>query len=132
MRDPYADENGVLYNKLNITNAEELNRAEADIGFMQLINLDDVSLEGYDSEKTMKRLHKHIFQDIFTWAGEYRTCPLVKEEFIFPGYSVPYASPNEISKELKKRMRELDSVDWESMTPEQIAPIFARKIAKYQ
>lgn len=129
MRDPYTDKNGVLRNKLNITNYEELNRAEADIGFIQLINIDSISMDDCEPDEIFKKLHKHIFKDIFDWAGEYRTCPLVKEEFIFPGYSVPYSSAKQIPKDLKQKTYELELVDWTEMSPEERTMVFARKMA---
>ena len=82
MRDPYIGKNGVLKNKLNITDEEELNKAEADIGFIQLISIDSVPIDDCPPKEIFQRLHKHIFQDIFDWAGEYRTCPLIKEDLI--------------------------------------------------
>ena len=54
---------------------------------------------------------------------------MVKEEFIFPGYSIPYSYHKNISKDLKQRLKELDSTPWESMSEEEIARVFARKIA---
>ena len=81
MKDPYTYDNGVLKNKLGITSYEKLNQAEADIGFAKLINVDSVNVEYFD-ESLIKYIHKHIFEDIFDWAGEYRTVPLIKEELV--------------------------------------------------
>lgn len=128
MRDPYTNDNGVLRNKLNITDYDELKKSEADIGFLKLISVDSVDKGSYD-ENLIKRIHKHIFEDIFEWAGEYRTVPLVKEELVLPGYSLPYTPFRDIPKELKKKVQELNEVPWESMTKEDIATTYARKIA---
>ncbi len=128
MNDPYVDENGVLINKLNIKSYDELCKAEADIGFLKLINVDSVHIDYFD-QTLLQRIHKHLFGDIFDWAGEYRTVPLVKEELVLPGYSIPYTPPNEVSKELKTKIHELNSIPWHKMSKEQIATTFARKIA---
>ena len=61
MKDPYVDENGVLKNKLGITDNEELKQAEADIGFLKLINIDSIDIDVFDSE-LIKRIHYHIFK----------------------------------------------------------------------
>ena len=53
MKDPYIDSNDVLINKLNITNYDELNKAEADIGFVKLINVDSVETSYFD-ERLLK------------------------------------------------------------------------------
>ena len=128
MRDPYVDSNGVLINKLNIKSYDLLQKAEANIGFVKLINVDSIPVDGFD-EDLLKRIHFHIFGDIFEWAGQYRKVPLVKEEFIFPGYSLPYTDYKDIHKELKRQLEELNAIDWEHMSPEEIASIYARKIA---
>ena len=128
MKDPYVNEDGVLINKLNITNYQELNQAEADIGFLKLINVDSVPLEYFD-ENLIRRIHKHIFEDIFTWAGEYRIVPLVKEELVLPGYSIPYSDHRNIARDLKTKLQELNGISWKQMTKQEIASVFARKIA---
>lgn len=128
MKDPYIDSNGVLKNKLNITDYDELKKAEADIGFLKLINVDSVDVRFFD-EELIRRIHHHIFSDIFDWAGEYRTIPLFKEELVLPRYSIPYSSPDNISKDLKDKITELNSIAWQNMTKEEIASTFARKMA---
>ena len=42
INDPYTYEDGTLKNKLNIRDHQELRKAEADIGFLKLINVDSV------------------------------------------------------------------------------------------
>lgn len=128
MKDPYVNENNVLINKLNIDDYDLLNQAEADIGFSKLINIDSIDVEVFD-EELLKRLHKHIFEDIFDWAGEYRTVPLYKEEVVLPGCSLPYTEYKEISKELHQKLTELNSIAWHKMTIEEISYTFARKLA---
>ena len=128
MKDPYTYENGVLKNKLNIRSYEKLNQAEADIGFAKLINIDAVNVEYFD-ENLIKEIHKHIFEDIFDWAGEYRTVPLIKEELVLPRYSIPYSEPNKIAKDLKDKIRHLNSYAWQNMPIERLSIIFARELA---
>lgn len=128
MKDPYTYENGVLKNKLNIRSYEELNQAEADIGFAKLINVDAVNVEYFD-ENLIKEIHKHIFSDIFDWAGEYRTVPLIKEELVLPRYSISYSEPNKIAKDLKDKIRHLNSYAWQNMPIERLSIIFARELA---
>ena len=115
MTDPYTNENGVLKNKLGIKKYEELNKAEADIGFIKLISIDSVELDKFD-ENLIKRIHKHIFEDIFDWAGEYRTVPIVKEELVLPGYSIPYSDYKDISKDLTTKLNELNSIPWQNLS----------------
>lgn len=128
MTDPYVDSNGVLKNKLNIKTSTELEQAEADIGFLKLINIDSVHIDYFDAT-LLKDIHKHIFGEIFDWAGEYRTVPLVKAELVLPGYSIPYSAPSEIEDDLREHIHELNSMPWHKMSTEQIATTFARKMA---
>ena len=128
MKDPYIGSNGVLKNKLNIDDYDELKQAEADIGFLKLINIDSVDVRVFD-EDLIRRIHTHIFGDIFDWAGEYRTMPLFKEELVLPRYSIPYSQPDNIEKELKEKIIELNAIAWQNMSKEEIASMFARKMA---
>ncbi len=128
MNDPYVDKNGVLKNKLGITNEKELSKAEADIGFLKLINVDDVNIKFFDIS-IIQKIHHHVFSDIFSWAGEFRTVPLYKEELVLPGLSVPYSRPENIQKDLQNKINELNSISWQNLPVEEIAFKFAREIA---
>ena len=101
---------------------------EADIGFIKLIDIDSVYLDYFDKD-LIKRIHKHIFEDIFSWAGEYRTVPIVKEEVVLPGYSLPYSDYKNIEKELDEKLSELNSIAWKNLNTSEIAYTFARKLA---
>jgi cell filamentation protein len=127
MRDPYILDNGVLRNKLGITDIDELRKAEADIGFLKLINID--SLSGSLNEKLLRDIHRHIFEDIFDWAGNFRTVPLVKEELVLPGYSIPYCDSKNIKKELTNRINKMNMINWNEMDIKQLSMTFAREIA---
>ncbi len=128
MKDPYINEKGVLINKLNIDDYDELRKAEADIGFLKLIDIDKIDSTYFD-EELLKSIHRHIFGDIFDWAGEYRTVPLFKEEVVLPRYSIPYANPQDIEQELHKKLEELNRMSWDGMSQEEIASTFVRKMA---
>lgn len=128
MKDPYINSKGVLINKLNIDDYDELRKAEADIGFLKLIDIDKIDSTYFD-EELLKSIHRHIFGDIFDWAGEYRTVPLFKEEVVLPRYSIPYANPQDIEQELHKKLEELNRMSWDGMSQEEIASTFVRKMA---
>lgn len=128
MRDPYTNSRGVLINKLEIEDYDILKQAEADIGFIKLVNIDSIPIDYFD-EDLLKRIHSHIFEDIFDWAGRFRTVPIYKEEIVLPKYSIPYTEPKEIEKDLKKKLDDLNSVNWEGMDKKELSLLFARKIA---
>lgn len=128
MNDPYVYENGVLKNKLNIHDYHELNRAEADIGFIKLLNIDSLKIDNFD-EESLKMIHEHIFEDIFEWAGKFRIMPLFKEELVLPGCSVYYSDYREIQKDLNERLNKINSIVWQNLEVSEIAYRFARELA---
>ena len=128
INDPYTYEDGTLKNKLNIRDHQELRKAEADIGFLKLINVDFVKSDKLN-EELLKDIHHHIFENIFEWAGEYRTVPVYKTELVIPGISLRYADVGSIGKELRKQMIELNMTEWDLDNIDKLAYTFARKIA---
>lgn len=128
MNDPYVYDNGVLKNKLNIHDYEELNKAEADIGFIKLMSIDSLKINYFD-EETLKQIHYHIFEDIFEWAGKYRVMPLFKEELVLPGCSINYSEYRDVPKDLKRLLTDLNSIAWQNLEVSEIAMLFARKLA---
>lgn len=130
MKDPYILENGTLRNLLGIEEYKELKRAEADIGFAKLINVESVNNDELDVE-LIRRIHKHIFEDIFEWAGEYRTTPLFKaERFVIPGLSINYTRPDKIETELLQSFHELNGMKWKGRRLEEISLDFAKHLAR--
>ena len=97
MKDPYIQSNGTLKNKLGIKKYDDLNKAERDIGFVKLIDVGKALKKRYDAE-FFKSIHKHIFEDIFDWAGEFRTVPIEKIEVVIPGLSLQYSEPKILQK----------------------------------
>ena len=129
MKDPYVLEDGTLKNLLGITDYEELNRAEKDIGYVKLLNAEDV-LQTKCDVNLLKSIHKHIFEDIFEWAGEFRTVPIYKQEVVIPGISLEYTSPENIERELNQKLEELNSCDWKNKGIDEITKQFTNYLAK--
>ena len=100
MVDPYIQGNGTLKNKLGITEYSELNNAEKDITFTKFLNIEQTYKTKFDVEY-LKSIHKHIFEDVFDWAGQFRTVPIYKQEIVIPGLSLEYAPVKEIEPRLK-------------------------------
>ncbi|WP_447956067.1 putative adenosine monophosphate-protein transferase Fic [Vreelandella sp. EE7] len=76
-QDPYCyTGTGVLRNKLEIIDAEELEAAELELS---LINADSIELSSppYDFEY-LKHLHYQLFNDLYRWAGNVRTIDIAK------------------------------------------------------
>ncbi|WP_319319050.1 Fic/DOC family protein [Streptomyces europaeiscabiei] len=78
MNDPYAMPNGVLHNKLGITDHQLLAAAEADITRARLVMLAERPLPGAYDLGHLQAFHAAIFGDIYPWAGELRTVNIAK------------------------------------------------------
>lgn len=67
-----------LRNKLNITDPEKLSVAESKISFLRLSELEQKPIPKNLDLTHLQAIHKHLFQDVYAWAGENRTVDIVK------------------------------------------------------
>lgn len=77
--DPYL-EPGTRYlrNLVGAKSASELERAEADLSFARALQLLDNPVEVTNDLRELCAIHRHLFQDIFDWAGQIRTIDVKK------------------------------------------------------
>ena len=129
MKDPYVLSDGTLKNLLGITDYTELKKAERDIGFIKLTNINSTFANQFDIQ-FFQNIHKHIFSDIFSWAGEFRTVPIFKEEVVIPGLSLEYGDFRKIPQELDKCFAEFNNVDWNSLDIDSKSQKFTILLAK--
>ena len=92
MRDPYLYEDvPVLKNLLGLKVADALERAEADITSIKLLIVDGaVQASAFDLPRLLA-IHKHIFGNVYDWAGTIRTIPMIKGEHVLGGDTVRYS-----------------------------------------
>ncbi len=77
--DPYLElRTGVLRNRLGITDADELTQVEADISSFRIAQLWRHPLPGDYDLTQLRGFHRHLFGDLWDWAGELRTVRLGK------------------------------------------------------
>lgn len=82
--DPYVDpRSGVLINKLGITDQRSLLQAERDITRIRIAELARDPVQGKFDLAHLQAVHKHIFSDIYPWAGEIRSVQIAKGESLF-------------------------------------------------
>lgn len=131
MLDPYVyEDTGVLINKLGIKDYEELRQAEADISFVKLLTVDrDVDCREFGIDY-LKDIHKYILEDIFDWAGEFRTVPMEKEERVLSGQSVQYAYPDEIEEKVKHCLHKINAINWNAQSLDEKSLNFTKLIAE--
>ena len=68
----------VLINKLNIMDAFDLFKAEKDLTYIRVQELQDNPIAGEFDFAHLKAIHRYIFQDIYEWAGISRTVEIGK------------------------------------------------------
>lgn len=81
MEDPYVyPGTDILKNKLNIKNADELQDVEKKLVAIR-------SKQGFPPGRFdyahLKAIHKHLFQDVYAWAGQERTVNISKGSGLF-------------------------------------------------
>lgn len=86
-KDHYLDpETGVLKNILGISDEEELKTAEASLVAWRSFELADNPLKGRFDLDHLQAIHKHLFCDIYEWAGELRNIDLAKDNSYFANH----------------------------------------------
>lgn len=91
----------VLKNKLNITNDDDLYKAEMELVAYSTTSLVQRPIKGNFDFNHLKRIHQRLFEKIYDWAGTSRTCAIAKKDlFCLPQYIDNYA--NDIFDKLKK------------------------------
>ncbi|MBL0338802.1 MAG: Fic family protein [Rhodospirillaceae bacterium] len=91
MIDPYVLKNGILKNKLNITNEQKLVKAEAALTSDRLAEIEIKGSKGSFDFERLKATHYYIFQDIYDWAGQPRTIGISKGNSNFtPSYLIDH------------------------------------------
>jgi cell filamentation protein len=85
-KDPYVDpKSGVLKNRFGATTQEKLDRIEREFVVQRI--LEGCPTGAFDL-RHLQAIHRHLFQDIFDWAGEIRTVEMIKngDQFQFLSY----------------------------------------------
>lgn len=82
--DKYVDANGVLRNLLGITDANRLSEAEADFTRRRIRELEVHPVQGEFDLAHLQAIHRHIAQDLVSWAGELREVEIAKQQMFCP------------------------------------------------
>ena len=77
--DPYFDENiGDLRNLLDANSSEHLKELEAQIVFANELELESIAISRTSDLVELLALHKHLFGNVYDWAGQIRTVDIKK------------------------------------------------------
>lgn len=72
-----------LINKFGIRDSAQLAEMEAAITFAKSAELEHLPIKGSFNFEHYKAIHKHLFGDIYDWAGTIRTIDISKERYSF-------------------------------------------------
>ena len=100
-RDPYLQPNGVLRNKLGIQDGHELLDYEKNFVATRYIDLKKQTFREFDLS-TLKKIHYELFQDVYDWAGKFRTVDIAKKGTVFCHCPYLEEQGTDIFKRLKK------------------------------
>lgn len=108
----------VLKNKLDLRNAEELGAFEAEVSDARA---DEEIPAGNLDFRHFKAIHRHLFQDVYDWAGEVRDVRIAKDGNMF-------CYPENIAGEAEKLFSQLKRDRYLKELP---SKDFAAKSAKF-
>jgi cell filamentation protein len=99
--DPYTyPGTDVLRNLLDIHNPGQLAAFEANATAARLIELDAAPLAGGFDVTHLKAIHRYIFQDVYPWAGEFRTVNISKGGHLFGAVAFVEPALHELLRKL--------------------------------
>lgn len=81
--DPYLQPNGVLRNLRGIEDGHKLARVEARITRYRIARLLKDPIEGNFDAAHLQAIHRDIFAELYSWAGEFRTVDMRKDDTVF-------------------------------------------------
>lgn len=130
MKDIYVYPNTyVLINKLNIKTSKELDDAE---NALVSLNIADLLSKPFkiSSVFDIKKIHKHLFYDLYDWAGENRKMNMYKEEPVLNGLSVSYSDYRQIDNDLAKLDQSFKSVKWDGLNKQETIDVVVKLISR--
>src|SRR5574344_702141 len=92
----------VLVNKLNIKDSKVLENYETSVVAIKLMALNKKGITGNFDEKHFTSIHKFLFEDIYPFAGSFRTENIAKEYFQFAQWEYIESELNRLLSKLKK------------------------------
>lgn len=108
--DPYVyPETNVLRNLRHIRDAGQLSKFEAIATTRRTVELEHEPIQGRFDARHLQAIHHHIFQDVYEWAGAFRTVNISKsgDPFAFCEHIV--SSLDQTFAELKRELHLVNS-----------------------
>ena len=113
-------ESDVLINNLNIHNLNRLNEAERKLTQLRLNDLVTTPVQGDFDLRHLQKIHKYLFQDLYSWAGQIRIVDIAKSNM--------FCKVQFIRTQADEIFRKLKADNYLATLPKDI---FVKKIAYY-
>lgn len=127
MPDVYLyDDVPVSKNKLGIKDSDLLDAAEAGMSRANMMLLYESEFQDF-SPAGLCEIHHRLFDEVYEWAGKFRTINIEKRERILAGRSVWYSNDDNIPADLHSAFDKLLIQPWNNFSREK----FALTLAKY-
>lgn len=88
---PYRDDAGTLRNKLGISDPQQLREVEYQLTRIRALELYESPIKGDFDLAHLKAIHKHLFSDVYEWAGQERSVNISKRSLTEPGWKTVFA-----------------------------------------
>lgn len=117
--DPYIYANtNILINKLNIRDEQQLIDVEAQLLIAAIVDISSISDEiDFQKYESLQTIHHFLFQELYSWAGKFRTVNISKGERVLNGLSVVYSDKDQIISDLKTVFSWSKSRQWDYSNP---------------
>lgn len=131
--DPYLyldTKEPVLRNRFGIKDAEQLATVERIRTGARLEELTNRDVKVPTSLQGLQAVHKHIFQDVYHWAGHVRRVDMHKPEPVLSGASVAYSETSKIRQEANVAFKALNARNWQTMDLDEKAKTFSKDLTE--
>jgi cell filamentation protein len=120
MRDPYTYPNShILINKLDIRDEEELVEIEAQLFIAAIVDLENsFNVTDLFHPDSVQQIHSYLFDNLYAWAGNFRTINIYKPERVLSGLSVSYSDYQNIPFVLADIYEWAFTIKWDQREPD--------------
>lgn len=117
--DPYIYPNtNTLINKLDIRDEEQLIDVEAQLLIAGIVDISSITQKiDFNNFESLQIIHRFLFHELYSWAGEFRTVNISKSERVLNGLSVAYCDKDHITSDLENVFRWSESKQWSYSNP---------------